>query len=262
VRSTASGASLRSGGGGGGGGGSGGSSGDGDVATSASAGGDAPTKPLDAGIGDRGDAVESGAPVTIAEATGEGVWPAPAANEKPSPEHDWYLHHEEARTLEIGAGVFLMNGTGGGALAGPTAFVVVEAGRGIFLRPALAFGQSLNSIPPGDIQSAMWAAGRFDACLRLPGLYTRRHGMQLDVCAGSDLGFTVLQAQTQTTLAYVDVGPSIGLRGELGSRLSAMLRLVGGINLVRPAFKDLSAQDDLPPLAVARIELGATWDVR
>lgn len=217
-----------------------------------------------AGIGDGGDAVEPGAPVTVAEATGEGVWPAPAINEKPSPEHDWYLHHDEARTLEIGAGVFLMNGTAGGALAGPTAFVVVEAGHGIFLRPSLALGQTLTSIPATAVTSATWAAARFDGCLRLPGLYTRRHGMQLDLCAGSDIGFTVLQVDptNSTTLPYVDVGPSIGMRGELGSRLSAVLRVVGGVNLLRQSFVDQSGSGQQPPLAEARIELAASWDVR
>lgn len=191
-----------------------------------------------------------------------GAWPAPAPLDKPSPEHDWYLHHEEARTLEIGAGVFLMTGTGGGALAGPTAFVVVEAGHGIFLRPALAFGQSLTSLPPSDIHNSTWAATRFDACLRLPGLYTRHHGMQLDLCGGTDLGFTTVASDTQTTLPYLDVGPSIDLRGELGSRLSAVLRLVAGVNLLRPSFNDLSNTAEQVPVATGRLELAFSWDLR
>jgi hypothetical protein len=191
-----------------------------------------------------------------------GAWPAPAPLEKPSPEHDWYLHHDEARTLELGAGVFLMTGTGGGALAGPTAFVVVEAGRGIFLRPALAFGQSLTSLPPSDIHNSTWAATRFDACLRLPGLYTRHHGMQLDLCGGTDLGFSTVASNEQTTLPYLDIGPSIDLRGELGSRLSAVLRLVAGVNLLQPSFKDLSGNAEQVPLATGRLELAFSWDLR
>ena len=31
------------------------------------------------------------------------AWPAPAITEKASPEHDWYLHHDEGRALELGA---------------------------------------------------------------------------------------------------------------------------------------------------------------
>ncbi len=189
------------------------------------------------------------------------AWPAPAADEKPSPEHDWYLHHDEGRNLELGAGVFLMTGTGGGALAGPTAFAVVEAGHGIFLRPALAFGQSLTSLPPSDLASSTWAATRFDACIRVPGLYTRHHGMQLDLCGGSDLGFTTVQAAQSTTLPYLDLGPSIALRGELGSRLAAVLRMVAGVNLLRPTFQDLSGAADQPPLAVGRLELAFSWDL-
>ena len=191
------------------------------------------------------------------------AWPAPSVPEKPSPEHDWYLHHDDERTLEAGAGVFLMTGTGGGALAGPTAYVVAEGGHGLFLRPSVAFGQSLTSLPPSDVSSSTWAAARFDTCLRLPGLYTRHHGMQLDLCAGSDIGFTFVRAgTTKTTLPYLDLGPSIGLRGELGSRLSALLRVVVGVNLIRSSFVDLSGASELPPLPEGRLELAFSWDVR
>jgi hypothetical protein len=190
------------------------------------------------------------------------AWPAPAPPEKPSPEHDWYLHHDDQRTLELGAGVFLMTGTGGGALAGPTAFVVVEAGHGLFLRPSLAAGQSLTSLPPTDLKNSTWAATRFDACLRLPGLYSRNHGMQLDICGGTDLGFTIIDTGTSTTLPYLDVGPSIDLRGELASRLSAVLRLVAGVNLIRQPFLDLSGAPDQPPIGVGRLELAVSWDLR
>ena len=120
-----------------------------------------------------------------AQRRARGRWPAPCRRREalararlvPAP-------RRRTRTLEAGAGVFLMTGTGGGALAGPTAFVVVEAGHGLFLRPSLAFGQSLTSLPPSDVSSSTWAAARFDTCLRLPGLYTQHHGMQLDLCGG------------------------------------------------------------------------------
>jgi len=199
---------------------------------------------------------------TAANVESPGAWPAPALTEKASPEHDWYLHHDEGRTLELGVGLFLMTGTGGGALAGPTSFVVVEAGHGVFLRPALAFGESVPSLPPADIKASTWGAARFDTCLRLPGLYTRRQGMQLDLCGGTDVGYTTIQAVTSTTLPYVDLGPSIDLRGELGSRLSAVLRVVAGVNLVRPSFLDLSGAREQLPLAEGRLEVAFSWDVR
>ncbi|HEY6463834.1 MAG TPA: hypothetical protein VIY73_26875 [Polyangiaceae bacterium] len=192
------------------------------------------------------------------------AWPPPAVAEKPSPEHDWYLHHDQDRTLEAGAGVFLMTGTGGGALAGPSAFVVVEAGHGLFLRPSLAFGQSLTSLPPSDVTSSTWTAGRFDTCLRLPGLYTRHHGMQLDLCGGGDVGMTRVTAVgvATSTLPYFDLGPSLDLRGELGGRLSAVLRVVAGVNLLRDSFQDLSGATERPPLAEGRLELAFSWDIR
>jgi hypothetical protein len=60
----------------------------------------------------------------------------------------------------------------------------------------------------------------------------------------------------------VDLGPSLNLRGELGSRLSAVLRVVAGINIVRQSFVDLSGAREDPPLAGGRLELAFSWDVR
>ena len=70
------------------------------------------------------------------------------------------------------------------------------------------------------------------------------------------------RATTRTTLPYLDLGPSIGLRGELGSRLSAVLRVVAGVNLLRSSFVDLSGASELPPLAEGRLELAFSWDMR
>ena len=191
-----------------------------------------------------------------------GAWPAPAVTEKASPEHDWYLHHDEGRALELGVGVFLMTGAGGGAVAGPTAFVVVEAGHGLFLRPSVAFGESLTSLPPSDVKASTWAAGRFDTCIRMPGLYTRHHGMQLDLCGGTDVGMTAIDSGTVTTLPYWDIGPSINLRGELGSQLSAVLRVAAGLNILRESFSDNDGNREQVPLGNVRLELAFSWDVR
>lgn len=192
-------------------------------------------------------------------------WPAPAQSDQKTPEHDWYLHHDagQGRTFELGAGTFLMTGTAGGALAGPTVFSVIEAGSGIFLRPALAFGASLTSLPPSDVNSTMWGAVRMDACLRLPGLYTRHKGMQLDLCGGTDVGVTTVTVNSgTTTLPYWDLGPSIDLRGELASNFSAVLRMVAGIEVLREQFSNQSGQPETVPLVGGRIELALSWDIR
>jgi hypothetical protein len=192
-------------------------------------------------------------------------WPAPAQPEQKTPEHDWYLHHDagQGRTFEVGAGTFLMTGTGGGALAGPTIFAVIEGAGGLFLRPALAFGASLTSLPPSDVNSSMWGAARMDACLRLPGLYTRHQGMQLDLCGGTDVGVTTVTIDSgTTTLPYWDLGPSIDLRGELAGNFSAVLRMVAGIEVLREQFQDQSGQTETVPLVGGRVELALSWDVR
>jgi hypothetical protein len=192
----------------------------------------------------------------------ESGWPPPAVVEPATPEHDWYLHHDHDRSAEFGAGVFLMTGSGGGALAGPTVFAMIEAGHGIFWRPSLAFGQTLSSIPPSDVKSTTWAAGRLDACLRLPGLYTAHHGMQLDVCMGSDVGWAHVEGATGTDMPYLTLGPSLELRGELGGRLSATLRGVLGIDVLQESYIDNNSNSEQPPLATARLELAFSWDVQ
>jgi len=208
---------------------------------------------------------------SIAAAAGDGMagasvatgWPPPAETVPATPEHDWYLHHEDTRSLELGAGVFIMSGSGGGALAGPILFAVIESGHGIFLRPSLGFGQTLTSIPPSDVKSATWGAGRFDGCLRLPGLYSQHHGMQLDVCAGADVGMTHIQASNNSTnLPYLTVGPSIDLRGELGGTISAVLRGVMGVDVLRGSYVDNDGATEQPPPVSARLELAFSWDVR
>jgi hypothetical protein len=188
-------------------------------------------------------------------------WPAPAPVQQPSPEHDWYLHHGEKRDLEIGLGAFLMTGPGSMAVVGPTAYVVVEGGHGVFLRPAVLAGQTVDS-------RAIMAATRFDACLRMPGLYNEHRGMQLDACAGADLGFDIVGGPPSgtmggtpgnQTLPYASLGPSLELRGELGSSLSATLRGVTGFNLFQNDVKDASGNDLQLMAWMGRVELDISW---
>jgi hypothetical protein len=199
------------------------------------------------------------------------MWPAPAILEKPLPEHDWYLHHEGDRTLEIGLGTFFMTGTGADAVAGGTAFLVAEADKGLFLRPSVAVGQSVTSPASSGLDvHATFAAARMDGCLRLPGLYTQQRGIQLDTCAGADLGFTHFEAAPPTSgspakaedLPYLSIGPSLELRGELGGNLATSLRGMIGGNLIRGGFNDASGtRIQTPPLS-GRIELSLSWRLR
>lgn len=183
-------------------------------------------------------------------------WPAPVPFEKPPPEGEWYLHHDETRTLEIGVAGFLMSGAGAGAMAGASPYAIIEAGRGVFLRPALAVGQTLAALNSPPVLSALWVAGRFDACLRVPGLYNENRGIQIDLCGGADFGF-LSDSTDDITLPFVSVGPSLDLRGELGSSLSASIRAVTGVNVtsetIGPVFQ---------PLWSGRLELAFSWKVK
>jgi hypothetical protein len=211
-----------------------------------------PSPPVAKPAADGNQSAAADTPVTV-------PWPAPEPRETPSPEHDWYLHHDDGeRALELGVSGFLMTGaTGGGAMVGPSPFLYIEAGRGIFLRPSLAFGQTVTA--PGTI-SGTWIGSRFDTCARLPGLYPHRSGIQLDMCGGADVALTLLDSGQ--SLPFVALGPSIDLRGELGSNLAVAIRGVAGLNVLRQYFTDDSGGHDRVPSWSGRIELAFSWSLR
>ncbi len=178
----------------------------------------------------------AGAPETPA------AWVPPPPGEKPP------SRREEGRSLEVGAGGFFMSGmtgVGGGFLVGATPFLVIEVARGVFLRPAIAVGRSLGAAPT----TIDLAAVRLDACARVAGLYTNLHGMQLDICGGADGG--MLNAGGRI-VPYGALGPSLGLRGELGSDLAVLLRGIVNVNVVHDNLLDT-------PGWAGRAELAVTW---
>jgi hypothetical protein len=191
-------------------------------------------------------------------------WPAPAPAEPPSPEHDWYLHHDDsrARSLQLGFGLFVDSGLDapsglGVPTAGATPYVVIEVSPGLFLRPAALIGQSLRSAsPPGDVRTTLFA-GRFDLGLRLPGLYASHRGLLLEMCVGVEGGVVATDA---VTVPYGAFGPSLGLHGELGDAITLGLRGVGGINVRRDSLNDSSSS--LAAHTAGRLELAFAWSLK
>jgi hypothetical protein len=168
------------------------------------------------------------------------------------------VHPLGERTLELGAGAFLMGGAGSGVLSGPALFGVFEVGRGWFLRPGLFVGRTLegtSSAPVGPMgadiaDNATLVAARFD------------------VCGGGELGFQLFDSVAGEAgasnaslgpLAYLALGPSLSLRGELGNGLAVILR--GVLN-----FNVLYKEDDRGAISqspfVGRGELGLSWQLR
>jgi len=200
------------------------------------------------------------------------LWPAPAPAEKPSPEADLFLQHsEDKRIIELGVSTWLMGGTGGGTIAGPSIYAIVEVGDGWFLRPQISVGRTIKELESQSDVYATWGATRFDACKRLPGNYLDRRGMQLDLCGGADLGFLHFDNPSDLpgaepsggrTLPFLAVGPSLALRGELGSDLSVTLRGVAEINLIRDSFLLEEGLSVNPSIFVGRGEVGLSWRLR
>ncbi len=174
--------------------------------------------------------------------------PQPADAGLPTSGTEEKLPRREDNIVELGLGAFMMTGTGG-LLGGVTPFFVIETGKGVFLRPALVLGE--GGLLQSSQTNVMLAATRLDGCLRVAGLYTIYHGIQLDMCGGVDAG--VLDISGQTLHPYVAVGPSVDLRGELGGFLSVVLRGLVGVNAVQTGPLDFF---------VGRGELALSWRLR
>jgi hypothetical protein len=230
-----------------------------------------------------GEHVERPAPPAPAEPEPHSTAPWPPAAQEPTlaaapapaaerlPEQDWYLHHGTQRNLEVGLGAFLMTGAGAIPMGGLTPFVLVEAGSGVYLRPSLVVGQSLSPLTAGADARATVAATRFDACLRMPGFYSQHRGMQLDTCFGADLGFTVIGGAPAgspgvplngLTLPYSSIGPSLELRGELGSALAVTLRGLAGLDVLQEGFTDATGARVDAMAWTGRGELAMSWGLR
>ncbi len=198
-------------------------------------------------------------------------WPAPQPNAVPAPEQAVFLKNpEERRNFEIGAGASYMYGVlgdGGVAIAGAHVYSVVEIDGGWFLRPTFALGRSLKEVATATAIDATWGAARFDACGRLPGNYVERRGMQMDLCGGTEVGFVAFEAGSATmpspkTIPLLAPGGTLALRGELASDLSAEVRGLVGVNVLRERFLDTQEQKLAPLLVYARLELGLSWRFR
>ena len=164
---------------------------------------------------------------------------ADAGQEKATDPDRAPTHSDERGGVELGAGAFLMTGTGGGPVVGATPFAFFEMAPGLFLRPSIGFGQSLG-----------WL--RVDTCVRAQGRYSSRHGLQLDMCGGADL--VVYYALIVRPDA---IGPSLALRGELGGDLAVAIRAVVGINAA--SHGGLGESDVDSSVWSARAELSLSW---
>jgi hypothetical protein len=190
-------------------------------------------------------------------------WPEPALPpDRPPPESQLFLAHAKGeRDLEVGATSLLMAATTGGVFAGGAVFAVVEVGAGWFLRPSLEMGRTVTSISASGAFATL-GASRFDACKRIPGNYLEQRGMQLDLCAGPELGFVEVDATgpgaPPGTLLLAAFGPSIDFRGELGSALSVLIRGVAEVSVPETTANGQVSETPY----IARAEVGLSWRFR
>jgi hypothetical protein len=167
---------------------------------------------------------------------------------------------DEDTKLELGVGTFLLAGAVPAGFVGVSPFLVANVGQDVFFRPSIALGK-----PVSTATSATWAAARVDTCARISGLYARGKGIELDVCGGADVGFSYVGSGSQAgaplasiTQPYVDIGPSVALRSEIG-RLVISVRAAGSLNVAHQGFDDATGVPvDSSPVSL-RIELDFSW---
>jgi hypothetical protein len=167
---------------------------------------------------------------------------------------------DDGAPLELGVGTFMMAGGGAGGYLGVAPFLIDDIGNAVFLRPSVALGESTAT----NVAST-WAAARIDTCMRLPGRYAVRGGLQLDVCGGADVGFSYVLSgtlpgtpATGQTFPYVDLGPSVDLRAEVG-KFAVTLRGVAGIDVAREGFVDVTGTRVDEATWSWRLELDFSW---
>ncbi|GEM_PF-2931750 len=156
--------------------------------------------------------------------------------------------------IEIGASTDLVSGLGGptATYLGVSAYVFVEAGFGLFLRPSASYAHSLGDMPIN------WGSGRLDFCARVPGNYQDRKGLQLDVCFGPEAGAMSLKGSTgdNRVRPLFGFGPTMSLRGDLVSAFGVVVRVATAYNIVHG-----EELDPIAPVSV-RGEVGVSWGVR
>ncbi|HEX4445229.1 MAG TPA: hypothetical protein VH044_00775 [Polyangiaceae bacterium] len=162
----------------------------------------------------------------------------------------------EGAHVDLGVGSFLRSGVGTSGVVGISFFVTDPISDDVVLRIAISGARS----PAGGLHMT-WAAGRLDTCLVAGGNYARGGGLALDLCGGFDAGATFMASTSDAaqTAPYIDFGPSVDLRAEVGRQVALTLRVAGGLNIARDSFIDASGAQVAPPLATLQIELDLSW---
>jgi hypothetical protein len=167
---------------------------------------------------------------------------------------------DEKAPLELGLGTFLMAGGGAGGYVGVTPFLIADIGQAVFVRPSVAFGESIATSVPST-----FGAARLDTCARLPDRFATRGGLQLDICGGAGAGFSYIASgvlpgtpASGQTLPFVEVGPSVDLRAEMG-KFAVAFRGGVGIDVAREGFTDVTGMRVDAPLWSWGLELDFSW---
>jgi hypothetical protein len=162
-----------------------------------------------------------------------------------------------AHAVDLGVATFFRSGVASSGVVGLSPFVTDELGRDVFVRIAGFVGQA-----PANGAQLTWVAGRLDTCAEVFGNYAAGSGLRLDLCGGADVGASLIAASSESaaqSLPYIDIGPSVDLRAEVGPSAAILLRGSAGLSIARDLFVDPTGATYQPPLATFDLEVAFSW---
>ncbi len=162
-----------------------------------------------------------------------------------------------AHAVDLGVATFFRSGVASSGVVGLSPFVTDELGRDVFVRIAAFVGQA----PANGVQLT-WVAGRLDTCSEMFGNYAEGSGLRLDLCGGADVGASLIAASSESaaqSLPYIDIGPSVDLRAEVGPSAAVLLRGSAGLSIARDLIVDPTGATYQPPLVTFDLEVAFSW---
>jgi hypothetical protein len=183
----------------------------------------------------------------------------PQAEERPAAAPPESEPAPRAHAVDLGVGTFILSGVATGGVVGFSPFVTDELGRDVFVRIAASVGQG-----PASGLHLTWVTGRLDICSESLGNYAEGAGLRLDLCGGADAGATFIASGPGTPAQsppFIDIGPSVDLRAEVGPSAAVLLRVAAGLSIARDMFVDSTGATYEPPLATINVELAFSWTV-
>ncbi len=214
-------------------------------------------------------------PVVGVEPPPEAPPPRPPHRPPPPPPHVWASSELHRNRIDGGATAFVAWGTGSNIAGGPSLFGRFETVPGLFVRPAFSLGRTLDGTTPAGPVHATWGTARLDACGIVPRGWLRQRRFEAELCIGPEIGilqFDSANVPLPPTAApavvsghsypLFAVGPSVDVSWRLAGPLSALVRAVGELDILRDSLSEPGIGARTASTFLGRLEAGLSLHLR